>query len=53
MGGLLLLLEIPFANGDTGFSVPSEMMPNPHGPHAADQVARAKWLFERCKGFFA
>jgi hypothetical protein len=46
-------VRIPFVNGDIGFSVPSEMMPNPYGPHARDQAERADWLIESCKGCFA
>ena len=36
----------PFLNGDSGFSVPTESMPNPYGPHARDQAERAKWTRE-------
>jgi len=50
---LALQVNIPFLNGDAGFSVPTEMMPNPHGPHAKDQAERALWLIECCNGGFA
>lgn len=46
-------VDIPFLNGDIGFSVPTEMMPNPYGPHAKDQAERASWLIESCEGCFA
>ncbi|MFC1560969.1 hypothetical protein ACFL4V_00675, partial [Candidatus Latescibacterota bacterium] len=46
-------VDIPFLNGDAGFSVPGEMMPSPHGPHASNQAERATWLIECCKGGFA
>ena len=45
--------DLPFVNGDIGFSVPYEMMPAPHGPHARDQAERAAWLMESCIGCFA
>lgn len=35
---------IPFLNGDSTFSFTSEMMPNPYGPHARNQVERAEWM---------
>jgi hypothetical protein len=46
-------VNLPFVNGDIGFSVPYETMPNPHGPHAKDQAERAAWLVESCNGCFA
>jgi hypothetical protein len=46
-------VNIPFVNGDIGFSSPSEMMPNPYGPHAKDQAQRAEWLLESVKGCFS
>lgn len=46
-------VDIPFANGDIGFTVEYEMMPNPHGPHAKDQAERAEWLIESVNGCFA
>ncbi len=46
-------VNLPFLNGDSSYSVPSEMMPNPHGPHAKDQAQRAEWLLEYCEGAFA
>lgn len=45
-------VDIPFMNGDIGFSSPSEMMPNPYGPHAKDQEERAEWLKESVNGCF-
>ena len=39
-------VNVPFMNGDIGFSSPSEMIPNPYGPHAKDQAQRAAWLQE-------
>jgi hypothetical protein len=39
-------VNVPFMNGDIGFSSPSEMIPNPYGPHAKDQAQRADWLAE-------
>lgn len=36
----------PFLNGDSAFSVPTETMPNPYGPHARDQAERARWTRE-------
>lgn len=36
----------PFLNGDSTYSVPSEMQPNPYGPHARDQAQRAEWVRE-------
>ncbi|MHC4740389.1 MAG: hypothetical protein ACYS8Z_00600 [Planctomycetota bacterium] len=36
----------PFLNGDSTYSVPSEMLPNPYGPHARDQAQRAEWVRE-------
>ena len=46
-------VDIPFVNGDIGFTVPYEMMPDPHGPHAKNQAERAAWLIESCEGCFA
>lgn len=46
-------IKVPFMNGDIGFTSPSEMMPNPHGPHAKDQAERASWLVESSKACFA
>ena len=46
-------VNLPFMNGDIGFSVTCEMMPNPYGPHAKNQAERAAWLTESCKGCFA
>jgi hypothetical protein len=53
LDNLTTKVKIPFLNGDIGFSVPYEMMPNPYGPHAADQSERADWLIESCEGCFA
>jgi hypothetical protein len=36
----------PFLNGDSTFSVPTETMPNPYGPHARNQAERAEWTRE-------
>ncbi len=36
----------PFLNGDSTYSVPSKMLPNPYGPHARDQAQRAEWVRE-------
>lgn len=46
-------VNLPFLNGDSAYSVPSEMMPNPYGPHAKDHAERAEWLREFCEGAFA
>lgn len=46
------LVDLPFVNGDIGFTVAYEMMPAPHGPHAKDQAERAEWLMESCFGCF-
>lgn len=46
-------VEIPFVNGDIGFTVPYEMMPAPHGPHAENQAERGAWLIESCMGCFS
>jgi hypothetical protein len=46
-------VNLPFLNGDAGFSVPGEMIPNPHGPDAKNQAERAEWLLECCEGGFA
>ncbi len=43
----------PFLNGDSCYSVASEMMPNPHGPHARDQAERAAWTREFAESAFA
>jgi hypothetical protein len=46
-------VDLPFLNGDSAYSVPSQMMPNPHGPHARDHAERAAWMGEFCEGAFA
>jgi hypothetical protein len=46
-------VNLPFLNGDSTYSVPSEMMPNPYGPHARDHAERAEWIREFCEGAFA
>ncbi|MGC9341542.1 MAG: hypothetical protein ACP5E3_02485 [Bacteroidales bacterium] len=46
-------VNLPFLNGDTGFSAPTEMMPNPYGPHAKNQAQRAEWLIESVNRCFA
>lgn len=50
---LVSKVNLPFMNGDTGFSSPSEMMPNPYGPHAGNQAQRAEWLLKSVKTCFA
>ena len=39
-------VDLPFLNGDSAFTVPTETMPNPYGPHARDQAERAAWTRE-------
>ena len=39
-------VNLPFMNGDSGFSSPSEMMPNSYGTHAKNQAQRAEWLLK-------
>lgn len=46
-------VNVPFLNGDVGFTVCYDMMPNPHGPHAEDQAERAVWLEESVVACFA
>lgn len=46
-------VQLPFINGNVGFSVPTEMMPNPYGTHASDQAQRAEWLLNGCQECFA
>ena len=46
-------MNLPFLNGDSTYSVPSQMLPNPYGPHAKDHAERAEWLREFCEGAFA
>lgn len=36
----------PFVNGDSSFSVQTEMTPRPFGPVAADQTQKAEWAGE-------
>jgi hypothetical protein len=43
----------PHFNGDGTFSTTSEMMPNPHGPHARDQAERGEWAHEFGRQAFA
>ncbi len=43
----------PVFNGDGTFSTTSEMMPNPHGPHARDQAERGEWAYEFGSNAFA
>lgn len=50
---LIPRIDIPFINGDIGFTVCYDMMPNPHGPHAKDQAERAAWLLESVEACFA
>lgn len=46
-------VDLPFLNGDSTYSVPGGMLPNPYGPHARDQAERAEWVHEFCEGAFA
>lgn len=46
-------VDQPFLNGDSTYSVPTEMMPNPCGPHARDQAERAAWTLEFAESAFA
>ncbi len=39
-------VDQPFLNGDSAFTVPTETMPSPYGPHARDQAERAVWTRE-------
>ena len=43
----------PFINGDSSYSVPTEYMPRPYGPHADDQEQRAQWTKEFFEKAFA
>jgi hypothetical protein len=45
--------KLPFINGDAGFGVSYEMMPNPYGPRASSQKERSEWLLECCKSGFS
>ena len=38
----LKAIEQPLLNGDSAFTVPTETMPNPHGPHCNSQKHRAE-----------
>ncbi len=42
----------PVFNGDGTFSTTTDMMPNPHGPHARDQAERGQWALEFGKNAF-
>ena len=44
--------NLPFINGDAGFGVSYEMMPNPYGPRAINQRERSEWLLDCCKSSF-
>jgi len=39
-------VDQPFLNGDSAFTVPTDTMPDPHGPHARHQAERAEWTRE-------
>lgn len=43
----------PAFNGDGTFSTTTDLMPNPHGPHARDQAERGQWAFEFGQNAFA
>ena len=43
----------PLFNGDSSFSVPSEQMPYPLGPHCRDQQDRARWSIDFAEQAFA
>jgi len=45
--------NLPFLNGDSAYTVPTDMMPDPYGPHARDQAERAAWTLEFCEGALA
>jgi len=47
------MINLPFLNGDSAFTVPESMMPNPYGPHAVDHAQRSQWLREFCENAFA
>lgn len=40
------VVDQPFLNGDSAYTVPTATMPAPHGPHARDHAERAKWTRE-------
>ena len=42
-------IEQPLLNGDSAFSVPTETMPKPFGPHCSNQKERAKLTLEYMK----
>ena len=42
-------IEQPFLNGDSAFTVPTETMPKPFGPHCSNQKERAKITLEYMK----
>ncbi len=42
-----------FFQGDSSFSVPNENMPDPYGPHSADQDERARLFIEAFENCFA
>jgi hypothetical protein len=43
-------VKIPYVNGEIGFTVSTEMMPNPQGPQAKNQAECAECLFEGVNG---
>jgi hypothetical protein len=47
------LAKKPFFNGDGTFSTTTDMMPSPHGPHAADQAERGEFAAEFGRNAFA
>lgn len=53
LDGVAPRVDVPFVNGDIGFSVAGGNMPAPYGPNALDQAERAAWLLESCLGCFA
>lgn len=47
------MANLPILNGDSAYSVVTEAMPDPHGPHARDQAERAAWTVEFAENAFA
>ena len=45
----LRTIEQPLLNGDSAFTVPTETMPNPHGPHCKSQKERAEMTIQFMK----
>ena len=46
-------IDQPILNGDSAFTVPTETMPNPFGPHCSHQQERADMTFEYMKNSLA